>query len=320
MLWDAGRHDEATAHWRLSLGAFEAQQGRPNLEESFWTNAPAALEHIGERGLAAALRGEVDSLLRKYVERHNEYRVDALLRPVAKYRLVDFAAEPLAVLEPLSRIDALSAQERLAIVRRMIQLGTNEEWRIAQWRQQEVALLLDLGDAAGARTAFAALKDLRNPVLEIRVYAAAGQLEALFERYRQHPEDAPQMRELRRAAEELANRHDDATADRVLEFAYGRELDRGNFDASNFLGLAQIRLKRGELAPAMDLLRRAQMVSGEPFENLMPAADLLEKYGHEAEAAGFVAQRVRAVPWDARGQAAAGAGPGRAGDGPQRAV
>jgi tetratricopeptide (TPR) repeat protein len=40
------------------------------------------------------------------------------------------------------------------------------------------------------------------------------------------------------------------------------------------------------------------LISGEPFENLMPAADLLERFGHSQEAIEFLAARVRALPWD----------------------
>jgi hypothetical protein len=41
------------------------------------------------------------------------------------------------------------------------------------------------------------------------------------------------------------------------------------------------------------------LVSSEPFVDLLPAADLLEKYGHKSEAATYIEDRVRAVPWDA---------------------
>jgi hypothetical protein len=50
---------------------------------------------------------------------------------------------------------------------------------------------------------------------------------------------------------------------------------------------------------ALALLRRMTLVSGQPFENLETAAALLEKAGRHAEAAEFLASRVRAVPWDA---------------------
>jgi hypothetical protein len=116
--------------------------------------------------------------------------------------------------------------------------------------------------------------------------------------FRRNPQDAPGFDALRNAAEPFTRRHEDAFADQILAFAYSRELDNGNFAASNFLGLAQIRLKAGDTAGAQQLLRRMQLVAGDPFEDLMPAANLLEKYGHNTEAAEYIAARVRAVPWD----------------------
>jgi hypothetical protein len=49
----------------------------------------------------------------------------------------------------------------------------------------------------------------------------------------------------------------------------------------------------------MATLKRMPLVSGQAFETLIPAADLLEKYKRTAEATEFLQQRVTAVPWDA---------------------
>ena len=43
-----------------------------------------------------------------------------------------------------------------------------------------------------------------------------------------------------------------------------------------------------------------QLVADEPFQDLIPAADLLEKYGHKTEAAEYIQARARVVPWDAK--------------------
>jgi len=47
------------------------------------------------------------------------------------------------------------------------------------------------------------------------------------------------------------------------------------------------------------LLERMNLVSGQPFENLTAAGDLLVKMGQPAGAAQFYSMRVKAVPWDA---------------------
>ena len=68
--------------------------------------------------------------------------------------------------------------------------------------------------------------------------------------------------------------------------------------SANFLGLAEIRIAAGDTPGAVDLLRRLVVVVGNPFENLDPAAALLEKTGHYAEAIEFLDQLVKASPWE----------------------
>jgi Tfp pilus assembly protein PilF len=307
LYWDQGKHAEAVAQWKQAIAEFEAQQGRPNLVQSFWPQCAAALEHIGQHGLAADLRPEVDSLLRKYVARHDRYNTHWLLAPVAKYRLIDFAAQPFEVLEQFDAIPDLTAPDRIAILRRLLYLNEQQppeqrnDWMLNVWRQRLASLLLDAGDLAGARAVLAPVAQSNRGQfleLELRISAKAGELASLLENYRRNPKDAPGFDALRNAAESLTRLHEEPAADQILAFAYSRELDNGNFAASNFLGLAEIRLKAGDTAGATQLLRRMQLVADEPFEDLIPAANLLERYGHKTEATEYIEARVRAVPWD----------------------
>jgi len=75
-------------------------------------------------------------------------------------------------------------------------------------------------------------------------------------------------------------------------------LRMGKLDAATFLGLAEIRLEERDVPGAMALLRRMTLVSGEPFSALDPAAALLQKNGHLAEAAEFLDTLVKAEPWN----------------------
>jgi len=61
-------------------------------------------------------------------------------------------------------------------------------------------------------------------------------------------------------------------------------------------------LQQGNLAQAVALLQRMNLVAGQPFENLSAAGDLLLKMGHPAEAENFYSMRLKAVPWDADAQ------------------
>ncbi len=51
---------------------------------------------------------------------------------------------------------------------------------------------------------------------------------------------------------------------------------------------------------ALQILRRLTLVVGAPFENLEPAAALLSRTGHHAEAVEFLSQLLKATPWDER--------------------
>jgi hypothetical protein len=175
---------------------FEAQQGRPNLVNSFWPQCAAALEHIGEHGVAADLRPAVDSLLRAYVARHAGYRADTLAAPIAKYRLVDFGAEPMEVLEQFSSARDLSAPDRIAVLRRLLYLNQQQpaqernDWAADTWRQELASLLLDAGDPEGARAVVASVPDSVRAdrwrgrqflELELRIAAQAGELASVLE-------------------------------------------------------------------------------------------------------------------------------------------
>ena len=91
---------------------------------------------------------------------------------------------------------------------------------------------------------------------------------------------------------------DKQSARKILELVFAREIEEHQLVASNFLGLAEIRLASGDTAGALDLLRRLVVAVGNPFENLDPAAALLEKTGHNAEAIEFLDQLVKSAPWD----------------------
>ena len=98
--------------------------------------------------------------------------------------------------------------------------------------------------------------------LEIQIAARSASLAQLLEGYRRSPESEPPVDILREAAQALQKSGDETASRRVLEFLYTREIERGNFDAANFLGLAEVRLQDGDGSSALALLRRMMLVSG----------------------------------------------------------
>jgi hypothetical protein len=134
--------------------------------------------------------------------------------------------------------------------------------------------------------------------LQIRLAAQAGGLDALLQGYRSDPEHAPASEILRKAATELQKAGDKQSSRKILEFVFGREIENHNLTTANMLGLADLRIEAGDLQSAVALLRRMTLVVGNPFEGQDPAAALLVRSGHPAEAVGFLDELVKAIPWN----------------------
>jgi hypothetical protein len=164
---------------------------------------------------------------------------------------------------------------------------------------QLISMLLDAGDVKGAAEEWTRVGE-GYPSTEIRLASRSGSLAAVLERYRLQPEKAPDAQTLREAATQLRQAHDENGARTVLEFVYDREIREGRLEAANFLGLAEVKLQRGDAGAAAALLNRMTLVVEDGFETLMPAAELLGRYGQTTAAADFVRRRLKAVPWDAQ--------------------
>jgi hypothetical protein len=216
-------------------------------------------------------------------------------------------AESAAFLEQIESF--IPDEQREPVLRRVLEIGAaavaqaaGEARTFAQqeFDRRQLNLLRYLVEHRRTDRARVLLALITNPPadLEILIAAQSHDLAAQLDRYRQDPALAPTRDILQSAAAQLRNLGDEALAPAVLEYLYTRELDARDLTATNFLGLAEIRLAAGDVPSAMALLRRMNLVSPEPFEDLNASADLLEKTGHQLEATEFLALRERAVPWD----------------------
>jgi hypothetical protein len=134
--------------------------------------------------------------------------------------------------------------------------------------------------------------------LQLQLAAITSGLDSILDGYRNDPEHAPAAEVLRRAATELRAAGDKQSARKVLEFVFTREIENHNLTAANLMGLAEIRIESGDLSGGVSLLKRMTLVAGNPFESQDPAAALLMRMGHPAEAVPFLADLVQAVPWN----------------------
>lgn len=334
--WQQNKHNEATQEFKTALASF-ARQEDGRLQEDFWRSLAATLEDIGQCKLLGAVRSEADRVLRTYVRRNASYQVDPLLRAALRATgdpaagvawIVDLSKDtpdPTQFLAAIVQQSWIPEDQRPVLYAALIQSATRKldstygearGWAETELRNRQfewVEYLVDHKQTQPAQRALAEIpEDVRkgrvgqSATLEVRLAAQAETLQALLDRYARDPQSAPPLENLQNAATHLREHGDPAAARRLLEFVYNRQLDSYQFTASTFLGLAEIRLEQGNTNAAVTLLRRMTLVTGEPFENLADAAELLNKTGHAAEALEFFSDRVRAVPWDMAARAQLG--------------
>ena len=328
--YQQGDRAAAVQEWKLALAQLTKEVSRVVVPESFWTDFGSVTQDSASHRLFAEIKPEVDALLRAYLKKNGSYRSNELLKsactatgdPAAAVAwLVDLSsasAASITVLVDVADAPWIPPSNRAPIYERVAAgkqeqaekaAGTEKEYALAAWREWQLSWVRYLVRAKRFQQADALLSSLPEEVrteyaarwipLELQVAARLGTLDAKLAAYRVDEEKAPAAEMLRTAARELQRAGDRASARKILEFVFAREIDRRNLVASTFLGLAEIRIAAGDLPGAMQLLRRLTVVVGNPFENLDPAAALLEKTGHATEAVEFLAQLSAAAPWDA---------------------
>jgi predicted Zn-dependent protease len=325
-----GSRSEALAQWKLALATLRRQIDTERVPESFWTDFAHICDHLETRRLFTHLKPDADTLLRAYLHRNGNYRSNALLRSVYLAAadpasatpwlldLVSAAPDPTQVLADIADAPWIPLAQRAGVYQRI--LGNkqdalsraegfqkeNAQEELRSWQVLWVNYLIQTKQFSQAADYLGALSEdtqrARAAALipfELQAAAQMGTLDAKIASYRANTSSAPSSEILRATARQLFDAGDKQSARKLIEFVFAREIENHQLLASNFLGLAEIRIAAGDTPGGLELLRRLVVVVGNPYENLDPAAALLEKTGHSAEAVEFLDQLVKSAPWQA---------------------
>jgi hypothetical protein len=325
--WKQGRQAEALSAWQLAVQRLAEEMDARRVPESFWGDFTQVLTDAAAQGQYAAISQPVDAMLRVYLARNGDYRVEPLLE--AGYHahgdsmawlleITASASDPGAVLSSLLQSGGQSnwrqkqhliRQEQMSqlyarileLERRKNQVNPGEvnyELDLAEFRL--VDALLNEKNFAGARAEFARVPEGRRSTSqwlapELRLSEAEERLPQLIEEWKKQPEAAPAASDLQNAVRVLR----EPSKRLVMRFSYQRALDARELTAPSFLGLAAIDLDEGDVPGAVALLNRLALVSDNTWADTDTAASLLETRGRFAEALPFLQPLAEAFPWNA---------------------
>ena len=344
-LFAANRHDEAITHWQNALTILSRMQQRAMYPESWFTSLETVTRHLGERHLTATLRPEIETIVGPYLAKNGTYRSNELLKAIylasatpeegANFiiSVANSAQDSDQVLSDLHltswRDTWLSPEASELILRQRIALlekataasSTDTQWKLSSLDSVRHDLLnsyLQNHEDAAAEALFDSLPaklQTSSNFADIRILLAAhsGRLDALLASYHAAPEGAPSTEILSSAADTLSaqNPSDPASARTLREFVFDRKQLDHALIPTDFLALAESRLKTDDLAGALTLLRRLTLQAPptpaiyqgdtipNPYANTDSAAALLERSHHPAEAIPFLQSLAQSVPWDA---------------------
>ena len=316
----------ATEEWKLALAGFQrAIDSKPSA--TWWTDLATGLGDIAQYKALASVRDDTDRVLRANFKRNGQYNSDALVPAILTMPgaggvqwLMDLsrsAPEPNQVLDSALQQNSPSDADRDLLWAREVEnaqakadatLGDARSYLLENVANTQMRRLQDSMARGNIAAADRLLRQLPAAVLEsnrtkvagfrIRIAAKQGTLSQLLAQFDQDPAHALASEALSAAAADLRAANDEASANRVLEYLYGRELTNRNFTGPNFLGLAAVKLANNDLPTALDLLRRMNLTVGVPFEWLNESAQLLWRTGHRKEAGEYFDQLVKVQPWE----------------------
>jgi predicted Zn-dependent protease len=325
-----GDRAAAISQWKQAFAVLTKQVNGAHVPENFWRDFQRTCDQLRARHLYSELKPDADTIVRAYLHRNGNWLSNTVLQPAYTaigdpasatawlLGVASAAPDPTQILADVVDARWIPLAQHAPIYQRILQskqdaLGSltgferdSAQQSLGSWQVRWIKYLIRTKQYAQAADALASLPKETNDAqaaelvpLDLQLAAPLGTLDSKIAVYRTEPQNAPASNLLRTAARQLLEAGDKQSARKILEFVFAREIDEHQLSAATFLGLADIRLSSGDISSAVDLLRRLVVVVGNPFENLDPAAALLEKTGHNAEAIEFLDQLAKSAPWDA---------------------
>ncbi len=162
-----------------------------------------------------------------------------------------------------------------------------------------VKYLNEQGDSQAAWQALHQIepKTERPADLLLELAAKTGHLAEILAQYESGALEPPTGDEILVVASRFHKNNPDLSL-QIREWEYQRELRGDDPQATAYFGLAEVRLEQKRTDEALALLRDVTLSVGDPFQNLGPAIELLEKAGLHKDAAEYATEWRRAEPWN----------------------
>jgi tetratricopeptide (TPR) repeat protein len=315
--WKQGRQAEALAAWQLAVKRLAAEMDARHVPESFWGDFAQVLGDAAKQDQYAAISPQVDAMLRVYLARNGDYRVEPLLE--AGYHahgdsaawlleITTAASDPAGVLSTIRQSTWVSKNQASQLLAHIVELerrnaqssSADANWSLESHESSLIDALLNEKKFAEARMELARIPAEKRQSSQwidagLRLSEAEGQLAQLIAQWKKHPEEAPTARDLQNAVRVLS----EPSKRIVMRFVYERALDARELTAPNFLGLAAIDLNESDVPGAVALLKRLTLVSDNHWTDTDSASSLLETRGRFSEALPFLQPLAEVFPWNA---------------------
>jgi predicted Zn-dependent protease len=327
LLLSSRQHNQQAAQtWQKAVAALASQSDAAPVPANFWSSFTTIVAAIGSHNQLSNFHDQLNTLLLGYIHRNGAYNVLPLLKSIyqadnrssasMQWMLALIASNNSArqqLLQSLHDSTWLAPAQLPLIDAQLVSLiqhqlpsaqGQNRsslQQQLQQWRIQWLRDLIATGSYAQAQSIFASIPSAdvaAHPAswarIQVRLAAHSGKLASLIALWRQNSATAPDPAVLQQVAPSL----DQSSRDMLMSYVYQSALARNDLSSQNFLGLAAIRIRKGDISSALSLLNRLVLVSGDTDAALHSAGELLYNTHHFSRALPFLQHFSSAQPWN----------------------